>query len=34
MAAFADAVEVQKSSMWKNVTTLHAIGWNVDHNTI
>jgi hypothetical protein len=34
MAARADAMVYQKLSMWKNVTNLHAIGWNPGHNTI
>jgi hypothetical protein len=34
MAARTDAMEIQKLSMWKNVTNLHAIGWNFDHNAI
>lgn len=34
MAARTDAIEIQELSMWKNVTNLHAIGWNVEHNTI
>lgn len=29
MAARTDAMEIQELSMWKNVTILHAIGWNM-----
>jgi hypothetical protein len=29
MAAGTDAMEIQERSMWKNVTILHAMGWNL-----
>jgi hypothetical protein len=34
MAARTDAIGIQKLLMWKNVTNLHAVGWNIHHNTI